>query len=343
MSPSTDGSAYISDILLQPACLRRLSPAEIGAAIGPAVGPIGAYSRVILTGMGSSHAALRPLWAALLERGVNAWRVDTAECLGQFGSLIAAGTLVVAASQSGRSAELVALAEVVRERGARLLSITNDTDSPLAQRADAVVDICVGVENSVSTKTYLNTLGACIALERLFLDLPYDDVLQETAETIDLYLRGWRERTEHLKTLLGLPERLYILARGASLAAAEYGALIIKEAARWPVEAQSAPQFRHGPLELADERLTAIVLAGSDRTAWTQNRALYDDLSKYGARRYWLDMEPLDNPFAIPDVAADARWIVEALPLQLLSVALAEQSGIRPGEFRHLKKVTTVL
>ena len=343
MFVSATSSAYISDILVQSDCLRRLKIADVESAIVPRIGAIESYKRIILTGMGSSYAALRPLWTSLVETGHQAWRVDAAECLAHFAPLIDGSTLVIAASQSGRSAELVALADLVGSRGGRLLAITNDLGSPLARKSHAVVDISVGVENAVSTKTYLNTVGVGLALERVFLGRPFDDVLQRTADAIEVYLENWRGRTELIKAALGLPDRLYILARGASLAAAEYGALIVKEAARWPVEAQSVAQFRHGPMELADGRLNVIVIAGGEAIARGHNRALFDDLARYGARPFWLDIESKDHPFAIPDVSPDARWIVEALPFQLLSVALAEQSGIRPGEFRHLQKVTTVL
>lgn len=94
---------------------------EVVSVVGSAIGAIGSYRRIILTGMGSSYAALRPLWTSLVEAGHQAWRVDAAECLGHFGSLIDDSTLVIAASQSGRSAELVALADLVGSQGARLL------------------------------------------------------------------------------------------------------------------------------------------------------------------------------------------------------------------------------
>ena len=336
-------NAYIADLLAQPDCLRRLSIIEVENAIAPVVAEIGKYRRIILTGMGSSYSALRPLWLALVEAGHPAWLVDAAECLGHFTPLIDASTLVIAASQSGRSAEIVALAEQIRSREGTLLAITNDPASPLAQHASAVVEIRVGVENAVSTKTYLNTLGVGLAISRIVLQRDYDDVLERTADQLDHYLDNWRQRTEEVKGAIGLPERLFLLARGHSLAAAEYGALIAKEAARWPVEALNVPQFRHGPLELADERLTVVILAGTNNVARQHNLALHNDLLGFGARSFWLGTGVEAGPLAIPATAEDATCIVEAVPLQLLSVAIAEQSGINAGVFRHLKKVTTVL
>jgi len=343
MLEKPDANAYIDDILLQPECLRRLRMKDVVEAVEPVGRTIGRYKRVLLTGMGSSHAALRPLWLSLVEAGNPAWLVDAAECLGHFTQLIDDETFVIAASQSGRSAELVALSSAIKQRGGKTLAITNDKKSPLAQNADAVVDICVGIENAVSTKTYLNTLGVCIALDRIFLGKDLDDSLERTADALETYLESWKERTERLKDAIGLPERLYFLARGRSLAAAEYGALIVKEAAKWPVEAQSVPQFRHGPLELADERLTTIIFAGREMIARAQNRALYTDLASFGARSFWLDEQPDEGPLTIATTDPDSRPLAEAVPLQLLSLAIAELSGIRPGSFRHLKKITTVL
>jgi glutamine---fructose-6-phosphate transaminase (isomerizing) len=343
MKSGTTESAYIADILAQPQCLRQLDLREMAEATGSLRGDLAGYSRVVLTGMGASHAALRPLWLTLVGAGHAAWLLDSSELLGPLLPLIDASTLVIAASQSGKSAELVALADEIGARGGKLLAITNDPLSPLARHAQVVVDIRAGEENAVSTKTYVNTLAAGHALGRILLAQPLDDVVHRTADALESYLEGWRGHVDGLKEAVGLPERLYFLARGTSLAAAECGALITKEAAKWPVEAQSAAQFRHGPLELADERLTVVILAGTDDRTRAMNRTLESDVAAYGAHAFWLDHGSPSAPLDIPETAADARPLVEITPLQLLSVAIAEQTGIEPGVFRHLAKVTAVL
>lgn len=343
MLKSLDQNDYIHDILLQPDCLRRLQGRDVADALESMGKSIEGYSRVILTGMGSSYSALRPLWLSLVKNGISAWLVDAAECLSHFPPLIDRTTLVIAASQSGRSAEIVALCEEVRSRHGRLLAITNDLTSPLAINAHAVIDIHVGVENTVSTKTYLNTLGVGVVIDRVLFGSASSLNWNATADLLSQYLADWRTHVDGLKETLGLPDRLYFLARGPSLAAAQYGALIMKEASRWPVEAQNVPQFRHGPLELADARLTVVILAGRDEVSRQQNRSLHKDLLGYGARSFWLDSEPGGGPLSIPASDVDTTCIMEAVPLQLLSVAVAEQAGIQPGSFRHLKKITTVL
>ena len=296
---------------------------------------LGRHDRVILTGMGASLAALRPAWMTLVASGVPAWLIETAELLNDAPALLGGDALVVAASQSGRSAEAVALADA---SSATLVALTNDPLSPLAGAADVTVDIHAGVEHAVSTRSYVNTLAAAQLVGDALAGRTVARGYGAVAEALEAYLGGWEARVEQLKAVVGLPERLYVLARGASLAAASCGALIAKEAAKRPVEAMSSPQFRHGPLELADERLTAIILAGTgaDRE---RNRRLYEDLERLGAVAVWADVDG-DLPLAV--TPEDGRPMAEIVALQLLTVALAELTGVPAGEFRHLEKVTTV-
>src|SRR5215472_4938830 len=93
----------------------------------------GRYDRIVLTGMGSSHFAALPGWRRLAEAGHPAWWIDSGQLLDTPG-LITPGTLLVATSQSGASAEVVAMAERQGPipRAAALIAVTNDPASPLA-------------------------------------------------------------------------------------------------------------------------------------------------------------------------------------------------------------------
>jgi len=274
---------YLADILDQPRTLatfaRRARLERVRA--------LARRQPVILTGMGASLAALRPAWMTLIAAGIPAWLIETAELVNDVPGLMDGDVLVLAASQSGHSAESVALVDEALQPANTLVAITNDPDSPLAAGADATVEIHAGEEHAVSTRSYVNTLAAAqLVADMLAGDASRRDY-EAVAASLDRYLESWADRVAHLTALVGLPPRLYLLARGASLAAASCGALIAKEAAKQPVEGMSVPQFRHGPLELADERLTAIVLAGTgaDRE---RNRRLYEDLERFGATALWF-------------------------------------------------------
>jgi glucosamine--fructose-6-phosphate aminotransferase (isomerizing) len=294
--------------------------------------------------MGASLFALWPAWLTLVRAGRPAWLIETAQLLHDLPDLMTDDTLVIAASQSGRSAEIVALADRSGS-SAGLVGITNGTTNPLAERASVAIGIESGDEHAVSTRSYVNTLAAATLAAECLAEQPSSESrFEETVESVANYLATWRERVDQIKALLGLPERLFLLARGTSLAGAGCGALILKEAAKWPAEAMSSGQFRHGPLELADSRMTAIVLAGDNQPDRQRNLRLLEDIDRYGGKAIWADSDcdTRDSSLPVADADGAGRGIAEIVALQLVSIAIAEQTGIEPGVFRHLEKVTTV-
>lgn len=75
------------------------------------------------------------------------------------------GSACVAVSQSGKSPDIVAMAESARQRGALTVALTNTTDSPLARTCTYSIDILAGPERSVAaTKTFVNSAVAGLAL-----------------------------------------------------------------------------------------------------------------------------------------------------------------------------------
>jgi glucosamine--fructose-6-phosphate aminotransferase (isomerizing) len=343
MHATPQDSRYLCDILGQAEALRRALAQRPDDGVAKLVAQRG-RGRIVLTGMGASLAAVQPAWLRLAQAGWPAWRLETATLLHDAPHLLTHDSLVIAVSQSGRSAELVALAERSAPAGPAIVAVTNDPRSPLAERAEVVLDVHAGDEHAVSTRSYLNTVATLALAVDAIVGGDSEAALAGAADAIDEYLSTWRARVDALSARIGLPARLFILARGDSLAAAEYGALIVKEAAKWPAEALSAGQFRHGPLELADDRLLAIVLAGERSDDRSRNARLVADLTRFGARALWADSDP-DADVAglrIPRAHGAGLVLAQAVALQLLSVAIAEQTGVEAGAFRHLEKVTTV-
>ena len=343
MSTSTSSSAYLADILDQPRRLRALLLSRSWEAVVPLAEESG-FDRIVLTGMGASLFALWPAWLMLARAGRPAWLVETGELLHATPELMTSRTLVVAASQSGRSAEVVALGEH-RSRFGLLVGLTNDTTSPLGEQSDVAIDIESGEERAVSTRSYVNTLAAAaLAADILIGQTASSESLRGGVEAIDAYLGSWRNRVDLIKEEIGLPQRLFLLGRGVSLAAAHCGALVIKEAAKWPAEAMSSGQFRHGPLELADPLMTAVILAGHMAPDRERNLRLLDDIERYGGRAALATpgLGGTRTTLPIASTVGPALAIAEVIALQLLSVAIAEQTGVEPGVFRHLGKITTV-
>lgn len=338
-------SPFVADIRGQALALRQAidgDPARAVAGIAAAD-----YDRIVLSGMGASLFALYPAWLALVRGGAPAWWLDASELLHDAQSLLNGRTLLLLASQSGRSAEVTALLDALGERRpACIIGITNDPESPLARAADRVVPLSAGAEHAVSTRSYINTLAVAqiVAAALLGLDAAVTR-LRRSAEALERYLgAACASHAAAIGEVMAGAERVVIVGRGAALATAWQGALVLKEAAKVAAEGLSAAQFRHGPLELADGRLTAVVLAGAEDTA-ALNRRLATDLAGYGARVAWLGPRP---PVGIavlpaPEGAEIVREVVDIVPLEIASIALAEAGGFVPGEFRHSGKITKSL
>ncbi len=334
--------AYVQDIRLQPVALADLLSAGLGADVRRVLSSVARFDRIVMTGMGASLFGHYPAYLRLARAGLPVWSVETAELLGSAGGLITDRTLLWITSQSGATAEVAELLERMNPGPAAILATTNDPASPLAAAADAVLELHSGTEHAVGTRSYVNTLAALSMATSCALGETADPELNAAPERLSAYLRDWDAHLDELNS--SVPESvMYVLGRGASLAAATTGALIIKEAAGRPVEGMSVPQFRHGPLEMTGPHLTVILLAG-DPSHHAINREMEHDLAAFGTRVVWTDTQHSPGGARMPDLAGPhARSIAEILPLQLLSVVLAERSGTQPGAFQKIGKVTRKL
>jgi glucosamine--fructose-6-phosphate aminotransferase (isomerizing) len=303
------------------------------------------FDRIIVTGMGSSCYASYPAYLQLATLPIPVLFINTAELLHYSSGQIGSRTLLWLNSQSGRSAELVNLLERIQTSPpAYILASINDETSPVASAADVCVQICAGPEATVSTKTYTNMLAINLLIALHLIGQNLDTIkykILSAADETETYLSGWNSHIAHSNSLLGDFEDLFIIGRGPSMSTTWTGALICKEAAKYAIEGINAADFRHGPLELVSSRFIALVLAGSPETS-ALNRNLATDIVKHGGHAIWLDTTPdTQLPTIIHPTTSDLlRPLVEILPLQLLTLALAERKNIQPGQFRVVGKVT---
>jgi glutamine---fructose-6-phosphate transaminase (isomerizing) len=338
---------YVRDILDQP---RAIAATVEQIAIEPRLEALaaklraGSFARVLLTGMGSSLFALHPLQIELTAAGLAPHLVETAELLNALPRLLE-GALIIAVSQSGRSAEIVRL---LREKpaGAAIIGVTNTPGSPLDSEADAVLMTYAGEEFSVSCKTYVAALAA---LRLLGAVLAGGDVaacraeLAQASEAAAQYLENWRDhvvRLAHLMDIANLSQ-LFFVGRGSSLAAVLTGGLITKESTHTAAEGMSSAAFRHGPLETTGPG-TVVMVFGGDNRFHDLTRRLCNDLRKAGADIMAVGLNAGLPALALPDVPTPLLPILEILPVEMLTLALAARKGFEAGCFSHATKVTTV-
>jgi glucosamine--fructose-6-phosphate aminotransferase (isomerizing) len=306
----------------------------------------------VFTGMGSSYNACYPAVAELARDGYLSLMIDAAELLHFRSNMLDAHTLVIAVSQSGESAETVSLARALadRDEGPPIVAVTNGADSPLATLADEVLDTRAGIETGPSTMTFAASLVALAAVARVLTGGTPDDVVtsvrRNAARAADSLERLVADATLPGRMLAAIGSRPHkvILARGPARAAAEMGALTIKEAAGIPVESLETAQFRHGPLELAGPELGALIVATEPETR-DLDLAFAAELAEGGASVLTVTTAPEGVPgnesIAIGDLDRALAPAVSIVPVQLLARELAVASGREPGTYVRATKVTT--
>jgi glutamine---fructose-6-phosphate transaminase (isomerizing) len=186
-------------------------------------------SFVVTVARGSSdHAATFMKYAVELTAGLAVASVGPSIASIYGAKLKLAGSACLAISQSGKSPDIVAMAETARAGGALTVAITNTADSPLARASDFAIDILAGPERSVAaTKTFVNSAVAGLAL---MAHCTGDDrLLAALARLPEHFSKAIACDWMALAGALETPQSLFILGRGPSAAMADEAALKFKE------------------------------------------------------------------------------------------------------------------
>ena len=175
------------------------------------------------------------------------------------------GTVMLAMSQSGRSPDLVAAATAAKERGAFLVSLVNDEDSPLFALADVAIPLCAGPERSVAaTKSFSATLAAVL---HILAEWRQDArIAAAVAALPDLLDGAWRQDWSAALPMLLNADHLYVVGRGHGFGIAQEMALKIKETCGFHAEAFSAAEVRHGPMALVGPGFPVLLIAQNDES-----------------------------------------------------------------------------
>ena len=256
------------------------------------------------------------------------------------------GALVVGISQSGQSTDIVAVLAEAQEQGVPPLAITNDPDSPLAARADYLLELHAGQERAVAaTKTYTAQLAA---LALFSCALASDDdalkALLRVPASVEQVLGG-ADRIAGAVERYRYMETCVVLGRGYNYATAFEIALKLKELNYLIAESYSSADFMHGPIAVVGSGFPALVVAPSG-TMFETMRRFSLELKSRGAELLVISdrqalLEEAVTPLSLP--AQVPEWlspIVAVVPGQLFALYLTLAKGNDPDHPEGLKKVT---
>jgi glucosamine--fructose-6-phosphate aminotransferase (isomerizing) len=250
------------------------------------------------------------------------------------------GGAAIAISQSGKSPDIVAMAQAATDAGAVTVALTNTLPSPIASASSHAIDINAGPELAVAaTKSFVNSIVAGLALLSEWVDdQPLKDAIRglpghfEKAVQID-----WSALAQEL----GDAESLYMLGRGPALAIASEAALKFKETSNMHAEAYSAAEVLHGPVALVEKRFPVVTFAARD-AAEASAVEIADSLAAKGALAF-ATSDRVKLARQLPFVATghpltDALALI--LPFYGFVEAWSRAKGFNPDAPAALKKVT---
>jgi len=343
MSSAAHDNPFITAILDQPAAVRRTLAAlrEPLVAVRELANGLrsGAYSRLILTGMGGSHAALNYLLFRLTPLGHCPLMIETSDLVYDASSLINDNSVLVVISQSGRTAEVVKLLASLGSQ--QLVAITNDPESPLAQRANHTYLTDAGSEQTIISKTYVSALAAMSLFVADFTGKQRDaDViaLEQGIIQMTVFLDGWKDKAIELASRLGGTRSLVCCGRGLSLCSALVGALTVRGAARIHAEGVSGAQFRHGHLEMINSGAAVLVFRGQGSTAQLQDKLVHE-IMHHGGKVVVVGEVPAQGAALLPPSQPQSLPLLEIVVAQLAAIGLGWQHGVDPGVISLTPKV----
>ena len=275
--------------------------------------------------------------------------------------IVDAGTLVVAISQSGETADTLMAIRHAREQGAKVVAICNTNGATIPRESDAVIYTHAGPEIGVaSTKGFTTQLVACYLLG-LYLaqvrGMKFGDeiaaILAEL-ERMPGFIQGILDGADQYyalaKEIRDEPSMLF-LGRHVGYPAALEGALKLKELAYIHAEGFAAGELKHGPIALIHEGLPVFVVvppAGRDQLR-DKVIANIAEVRARGARTIVLAEDSDDEArrnatdfLALPRVSTLLQPLVAIVPLQLFACEMATLLGHDVDQPRNLAKSVTV-
>lgn len=252
------------------------------------------------------------------------------------------GTLVIAISQSGQSPDLVQFAEAAKAGGATLLTMLNAPDSPLEAIADYKIQLMAGAEIAVAaTKSYSAQLLSSLILVSLWAG---KSTIEGDLFTEAQHLLAQANLYQGISEKIDLAKQVVILGRGFSFPNAKEAALKLQETCKVAVQSWSIADYLHGPISALKPDSQVIILA----PAHMPQEPLLEAVTKIRPitnRIIWLGEGGLVAPtdLVIPGARCSDEIrssVVDAISLQLLTLAISLQAGLDPDSPAGLSKVT---
>jgi glucosamine--fructose-6-phosphate aminotransferase (isomerizing) len=274
--------------------------------------------------------------------------------------VVGSDDLVIGITQSGETADTLAAMRLARERGARVLALTNVMGSQATRDADGVLFTRAGLEIGVAaTKTFVTQIAAMYLLALRLADVRGTLERARIAELVtqlkhlpgqvsEMLANGLTEAVERTAKRHHSAEFFLFLGRHVGLPVALEGALKLKEISYIPSDAYAAGEMKHGPIALLDDNTPVIVVA-TESPVLEKVVSNMQEVRARGAHVIAVATEGCEGMeqhaeelLRVPATDWMLQPILAVIPLQLLAYRIARLNGLNVDQPRNLAKTVTV-
>ena len=271
--------------------------------------------------------------------------------------LVEEGTVLLAISQSGETADTLAALREAKDKGALALGIVNVVGSTIARETDAGIYLHAGPEIGVaSTKAFTCQLATLTMLaiyigRRRFLGQPQCEELITGLTRIPDQMRQVLKQNNAVRDIAAKfceRENWLFLGRGYHYPIALEGALKLKEISYIHAEGMPAAEMKHGPIALISDGMPVVFIA----TKGHQYEKVISNIEEVRARGGVIIAVATegdenikrysDHVVYIPDAPEALQPLLSVVPLQLLAYHAAVLRGCNVDKPRNLAKSVTV-
>ncbi|MBP7936264.1 MAG: glutamine--fructose-6-phosphate transaminase (isomerizing) [Phycisphaerae bacterium] len=271
--------------------------------------------------------------------------------------LVDFGTVVIAISQSGETADTLAAVREAKVKGALCLGVVNAVGSTIARESDAGVYLHCGPEIGVaSTKAFTSQIAvlAMMAIQlgrRRFLSQEDAHKLVNALDRIPDQVAQVVEQSDAIRAAVESVvdrENWLFLGRGYNYPIALEGALKLKEISYIHAEGMPAAEMKHGPIALINEGMPVVFIATRGHQ-YDKVLSNIEEVRSRGGRIIAVatqgDAEitaKAEHVFYVPNVPEPLQPLLTVVPLQLLAYHAAVLRGCNVDKPRNLAKSVTV-
>ena len=316
-----------------------------------------AIDRVIITACGTSwHAGL--IGEYLIEELARLpVEVEYASEFRYRNPILKSGTVVLAISQSGETADTLAAMREAKRKGARVLGVCNAVGSTIARESDGGVYIHAGPEIGVASTKAFTSQVAALTLLTLYLGR----LGQLSPESGAALTRELGEIPDKIERILANADSIRAIAsanahhnnflylgRGVNFPVALEGALKLKEISYIHAEGYPAAEMKHGPIALIDENMPVVFVCTQDSayekvlSNMEEVRARKGKIIAVASEGDTHVAKKADHVLFVPHTLGPLMPLLSVIPLQLLAYYIAVERGCDVDQPRNLAKSVTV-